>query len=128
MFTLFTLPDHPNSPSIFSGVGVAQSIVYCQVFGTSLLAHFLLGHFIFCSIYDFWSPFFVSSNCSYCCQHHDFVMKLRLILWLFMFLIQYIFIIEILWQKFPKILDSLQCTSKERFLRDHINNIFISYT
>jgi hypothetical protein len=53
MFTLFTLPDHPNSPSIFSGVGVAQSIVYCQVFGTSLLAHFLFGHFIFCPIYDF---------------------------------------------------------------------------
>ena len=51
MFTLLTLPDHPNSPSIFSGVGVAQSIVYCQVFGTSLLAHFF---------FFFWSFHFLS--------------------------------------------------------------------
>jgi len=39
------------------------------VFGTSLLAHFLFGHFSFCPIYNFWSPLLVSSNCSYCCDN-----------------------------------------------------------
>ena len=43
MFTLFTLPDHPNSHSIFSGVGVAQSIAYCQVFGTSFACRYASG-------------------------------------------------------------------------------------
>jgi hypothetical protein len=29
---LLTLPDHMSSPSVFSGVRIAQSLVFCVVF------------------------------------------------------------------------------------------------
>ena len=71
-----TLPKHLTSPPVFSGVCVAQSLVFCVVFCRSLFVLFLLtivfsvlqftdsdyplvsfGHWVVCPlIYRFWLP------------------------------------------------------------------------
>jgi len=40
-----TLPEHPNSPPVFSGVPVARSLVFCVMFCESL---FVFLSFYFC--------------------------------------------------------------------------------
>ena len=55
---LITIPEHPTSSPIFSGVRVSQSLVVCVAFCRSLfvllpLCRFYFGHCIVCpSIYD----------------------------------------------------------------------------
>ena len=44
---LHTLPAHPSSPSVFSGVRVARSVVFCVMFCRSL---FVLMFFLCCCI------------------------------------------------------------------------------
>ena len=55
-----TLPDHLDSSPVFSGVRVAQSLVFCVMLCISLLvplSFFSCDHYIVCpSIYGFWLP------------------------------------------------------------------------
>ena len=52
---LLALPEHPNSPPVFSGVDVAGSFVFCVVFCRSSFVIFSLD--VVCpSIYGFWLP------------------------------------------------------------------------
>ena len=57
---LITIPEHPTSSPIFSGVRVSQSLVVCVVSCRSLFVllpfcRFYFGHCIVCpSIYGFW--------------------------------------------------------------------------
>jgi hypothetical protein len=59
---LITIPEHPTSSPIFSGVRVSQSLVVCVVSCRSLFVLlpfycFYFGHCIVCpSIYGFWIP------------------------------------------------------------------------
>jgi hypothetical protein len=62
-----TLPEHPNSPLIFSAVRVAQSLVFCVVLYRPLIVLYLLVIALsvvlwfttsdYLLIYDFWLPF-----------------------------------------------------------------------
>ena len=62
-----TLPEHPNSPLIFSVVRVAQSLVFCVVLYRPLIVLYLLVIALsvvlwfttsdYLLIYDFWLPF-----------------------------------------------------------------------
>jgi hypothetical protein len=53
--------EHLSSHPVFSGIPIAQSLVFCEVFCRSLflLCSFSFVHCIFClsSIYLFWLPF-----------------------------------------------------------------------
>jgi hypothetical protein len=53
-----TLPEHLSSPPVFSGVGVARSLVFCAVFVVRCLSlcTFSFGHCVGCpsTIYGFW--------------------------------------------------------------------------
>ena len=55
-----TLPEHLSSPSVFSGVRFARSLVFCVCFVNRCLAFcpFSFGHCVVCSssIYGFWLP------------------------------------------------------------------------
>jgi len=52
-----TLPEHPSSSPLFSGIRVARSLVFCVLLNRSLFVLFLFGHYIVCSsIYGFWLP------------------------------------------------------------------------
>ena len=56
---LITLPDHPSSPPLFSGVRVNRSLVLCVLFCRSLfvVCSFSFGHCVVCpSIYGCWLP------------------------------------------------------------------------
>jgi hypothetical protein len=53
---LLTLPEHMNSPPVFSGVRVARSLVFCVVFCRSLFVLFLLAIVLSihrCTNYDY---------------------------------------------------------------------------
>ena len=58
---LLTLPEHLSSPQVFSGVGVARSLVLCVCFVDHCLSFcpFSFGHCVVCSssIYDSDYPF-----------------------------------------------------------------------
>jgi hypothetical protein len=55
-----TLPEHPSSLPVFSGVRVTRSLVWCVCFVDHCLPFctFYLGHCVVCSswIYGFWLP------------------------------------------------------------------------
>ena len=57
---LLTLPEHLNSPPVFSGVRVTRSLVLCVCFVDRCLSFFTFsfGHCVVCSssIYSFWLP------------------------------------------------------------------------
>jgi hypothetical protein len=57
---LHTLPEHPSSPPVFSGVRVTRSLVLCECFVDRCLPFctFYLGRCVVCcsSIYGFWLP------------------------------------------------------------------------
>ena len=57
---LLTLPEHPSSPSVFSGVRVTRSSVLCVCFVDRCLSFcpFSFDHCVVCSssIYEFWLP------------------------------------------------------------------------
>ena len=52
---LHTIPEHLNSPTVFSGVRVTRTLDFCVVFCRSLfvLLSFFFGH---CVVYRFWLP------------------------------------------------------------------------
>ena len=57
--TVFTLPEHLSSPSVFSGVLVTRSVVLCVCFVDRCLSFctFSFGHCMVCSsICGFWLP------------------------------------------------------------------------
>ena len=58
-----TLPEHPSSPQVFSGVRVNRSLVLCVCFVDRCLSFcpFSFGHSVVCpsSIYGFWLPFYI---------------------------------------------------------------------
>ena len=62
---LLSLPEHPSSPPVFSGVRVALSLVFCVMFcGCCLsLRSFSFGYCVVCpsSIYGFWLSFWYLS-------------------------------------------------------------------
>ena len=53
-----TLPEHPSSSPVFSGIRVTRSLVLCVMFCRSLPAPFSFGHCVVCpsSIYEYWLP------------------------------------------------------------------------
>jgi hypothetical protein len=57
---LLTLPEHLNSPPVFSGVCVTWSLILCVCFVDRCLSFctFSFGHCVVCfsSIYGFWLP------------------------------------------------------------------------
>ena len=57
---LFTLPDHPSSSPVFSGIRITWSLVLCVCFVDRCLSFcpFSFGHCVLCSssIYGFWLP------------------------------------------------------------------------
>jgi len=57
---LHTLPEHPSSPPVFSGVRVTRSLVLYVCFVDRCLSFctFSFGHYVVCSssIYGFWLP------------------------------------------------------------------------
>ena len=56
---LLTLPEHPSSPLVFSGVRLTRSLVLCVCFVDRCLSFclFSFGHCVVCSsIYGFWLP------------------------------------------------------------------------
>jgi hypothetical protein len=72
---LFTLPGHPSSFSVFSGVRVVRSLVLCVSFVDCCLSFYLFcfGHGVVCSSsnYGFWLPLwyyqtFLSSHNPFC--------------------------------------------------------------
>jgi hypothetical protein len=55
---LLTLPEHPRSPPVFSGVRVIRSLAWCVCFVYRCLScTFSFGHCVVCSlIYGYWLP------------------------------------------------------------------------
>jgi hypothetical protein len=56
---LLTLPEHPSSPPVISGVRVIRSFVLCVCFvdRSLYICTFSFGHCVVCSsIYGFWLP------------------------------------------------------------------------
>ena len=58
---LLTIPEHPRSYTVFSGVRVTRSLVLCVMYCISLFVplYFSLGHCVvyISSLYGFWLPF-----------------------------------------------------------------------
>jgi hypothetical protein len=67
---LHTLPEHLNSPPVFSGVRVTWSLVLCVRFVDRCLSFctFSFGHCVVCfsSIYGFWLPLWYLQTLSTC--------------------------------------------------------------
>jgi hypothetical protein len=58
---LLTIPEHPRSYTVFSGVRVTRSLVLCVMYCISLFVplYFSFGHCVvyISSLYGFWLPF-----------------------------------------------------------------------
>jgi hypothetical protein len=80
---LLTLPDHLNSPPVFSGVRVTWSLVlYVCFVDRFVLCTFSFGHCVVCSsIYRFWLPLWYLQTQQSSVLKGQISYKLSLYLW-----------------------------------------------
>ena len=72
---LHTLPEHLNSPPVFSGVRVTRSLVLYLCFVDRCLSFctFSFGHCVVCSaIYGFWLPLWYLQTLLDCIYKHEY--------------------------------------------------------